>query len=47
MWEAYEADRAAMAFSEQIGNRQRFADLSANLGASLVLLGDFCLLYTS
>lgn len=41
VWEAYEADRTAMVLSERIGNRQRFADLSLNLGASLILLGDF------
>ena len=41
VWEAYEADRAAMEMSERTGNRQRKGDLHTNVGASLVLLGAF------
>ena len=41
VWEAYEADRAAMEMSEWTGNRQRQGDLHTNVGASLVLLGAY------
>ncbi|MDW3177980.1 MAG: BTAD domain-containing putative transcriptional regulator [Acidimicrobiia bacterium] len=41
VWEAYVADSTAMSLTEKIGNRQRLASLHINVGASLVLLGDY------
>ena len=41
VWEAFEADRAAMKLSELIGNEQRRGDMHLNLGASYVLFGAF------
>lgn len=41
VWKALESDRRALEIAETIGHSQRYADLNANVGASLILLGDY------
>lgn len=41
VWNALESDRRALELAEMIGHRQLDSDLHANVGASLILVGDY------